>query len=66
MIDSVINLLFRCSHKRLTRPVTPPGRAGKQREQTYVVCLDCGKHFAYDVKLMRIGKQIDAGESPTV
>jgi hypothetical protein len=35
--------------------------------QTYVVCLDCGKHFAYDVKLMRIGKRIDAtGESRSI
>ncbi len=29
------------------------------QSQTYVVCLDCGNHFAYDVKEMRIGKKID-------
>jgi DNA-directed RNA polymerase subunit RPC12/RpoP len=60
VIDTVLNLLFRCSHRRLTRPVTPVVKAGMPGSQTYVVCLDCGKHFAYDVKEMRIGKQIDA------
>lgn len=59
VIDSVLNLLFRCSHRRLTRPVTPTVKAGMPHGQTYVVCLDCGKQFAYDVKEMRIGKQID-------
>jgi DNA-directed RNA polymerase subunit RPC12/RpoP len=64
VIDTVLNLLFRCSHRRLTRPVTPVVKAGHPGGQTYVVCLDCGKHFSYDVKEMRIGKQIDArGES---
>src|SRR5215475_12344120 len=65
MIDTLLNLLFRCSHKRLTRPVTPVSRAGEPQGTTYVVCLDCGKQFSYDVKEMRIGKPIasspDAG-----
>jgi len=56
MIDSVLNLLFRCPHKRLTRPVTPIRVDGKPHGDTYVVCLDCGKQFAYDLKQMRIGK----------
>jgi hypothetical protein len=59
VIDSVLNLLFRCSHRRLTRPVTPVGKAGKPHGDTYVVCLDCGKQFAYDVKEMRIGKPLE-------
>ncbi len=59
MIDSVLNLLFRCSHRRLSRPVTPVVKAGMPQEQTYVVCLDCGHHFAYDVREMRMGKRID-------
>jgi hypothetical protein len=29
------------------------------RSQSYVVCLDCGKQFEYDLKEMRIGKLID-------
>ncbi len=58
MIDSLLNVLFRCSHKRLTRPVTPVSRAGEPHGTTYVVCLDCGKQFSYDVKEMRIGRPI--------
>jgi DNA-directed RNA polymerase subunit RPC12/RpoP len=58
MIDTVLNLLFRCPHRRLTRPVTPVGKAGMPHGETYVVCLDCGKQFAYDTNEMRIGKPI--------
>ena len=54
MIDSLLNLMFRCAHRRLTRPVTPVSRAGVSDGQTYVVCLDCGKQFAYDLREMRI------------
>ena len=59
MIDTVLNLLFRCSHRQLTRPVTPVSMAGVPRGETYVVCLDCGKQFSYDLEKMRIGKPID-------
>ena len=58
MIDSLLNLIFRCSHRRLTRPVTPVSKAGVPQGKTYVVCLDCGKQFAYDLTAMRIGKPI--------
>ena len=54
MIDSVLNLLFRCSHRRLTRPVTPVSRAGVPQGPTYVVCLDCGHEFPYDWNAMKI------------
>src|ERR1700704_6639211 len=59
MIDTVINLLFRCAHRKLTRPVTPVSKAGVANGETYVVCLDCGKQFSYDLNAMRIGKVID-------
>ena len=59
MIDSLLNLLFRCSHRRLTRPVAPITKAGQPHSQSYVVCLDCGKQFEYDLKEMRRGKAID-------
>ncbi len=55
MIDSLLNLLFRCPHRRLTRPVTPVRRDGSPHGATYVVCLDCGKQFRYDLREMRIG-----------
>lgn len=59
MIDSVLNLLFRCPHRRLTRPVAPLTKPGEPHGQSYVVCLDCGKQFEYDVQNMRMGKAID-------
>ena len=68
MIDTILNLLFRCSHRRLTRPVAPITKAGQPHSESYVVCLDCGKQFAYDATEMRIGKAIvqshDSGVLP--
>ena len=66
MIDTVLNLLFRCPHRRLTRPVTPVSKAGVPNGETYVVCLDCGKQFPYDLKEMRIGKAVDHGNDSGV
>jgi hypothetical protein len=59
MIDTLLNLLFRCPHRRLTRPVAPITKAGQPHSHSYVVCLDCGKQFEYDLNEMRIGKAID-------
>jgi hypothetical protein len=59
MIDTLLNLLFRCSHRRLTRPLAPITKAGQPHSQSYVVCLDCGKQFEYDTNQMRMGKAID-------
>lgn len=39
-------ILFGCSHGRLTRPFTI-------QEETYMVCLDCGKQVYYSAKEMR-------------
>lgn len=62
MIDSVVNFLFRCRHKHLTRPVTPANKSGKPHAETYVACLDCGKQFSYDTHEMRIGKPLPVME----
>jgi DNA-directed RNA polymerase subunit RPC12/RpoP len=59
MIDNLLNLLLRCSHRRLTRPVAPITKPGQPHSQSYVVCLDCGKQFEYDVSQMKMGKAID-------
>jgi len=59
VIDSLLNLLLRCSHHRLTRPLTPVSAKGVPPGKTYVVCLDCGKQFTYDLQEMRIGKPVD-------
>jgi hypothetical protein len=67
MINSILNL-FGCSHRRLTRPITPVRKHGDPTGETAVVCLDCGRQFAYDWNHMRIGKPIarsrDAGVLP--
>lgn len=39
-------ILFGCSHSRLTRPFTI-------QEETYMVCLDCGRQVYYSAKEMR-------------
>ena len=65
MIDSILNLLFRCAHRRLTRPFSPLNYGGP-REESYVVCLDCGKQFSYDLEEMRIGKPIDRSHDASV
>ena len=58
MIGRLLDLLFRCGHRSLSRPVTPTKASGEPR-QTYVVCLDCGKRLAYDLNTMRVGKVLD-------
>jgi hypothetical protein len=50
----LLAFFFGCRHDRTTFPMTPPKRPEGQRDSTYIVCLDCGKEFAYDWKEMRI------------
>ncbi|MCU1238923.1 MAG: hypothetical protein JWP63_6890 [Candidatus Solibacter sp.] len=60
MLQSVLNVFFGCGHQRTTFPLTPGRRtpaAPAPTSATYVVCLDCGKEFAYDWKSMRVGEQ---------
>ena len=59
MIDTVLNLLFNCRHRHLTRPFTPVSKSGVSHNETYVVCLDCAKQFAYDLSTMQMGRAID-------
>ena len=53
-----LDLLFGCAHKRTSFPFS--SKAGQRRTAaashtgTYVVCLDCGKEFAYDWQQMRV------------
>lgn len=54
MLQSLLNSLFGCSHQRTTFPQTPSRRSGS-RTGTYVVCLECGKEFAYNWDEMRVG-----------
>jgi hypothetical protein len=60
---SLFDLMFGCSHKRCSFPMTT--RGAKRRSPaaaltgTYVVCLDCGKEFAYDWKSMKLLRNND-------
>jgi hypothetical protein len=55
---TIFDALFGCWHKRTTFPLT--SRRGQRRSEaasrtgTYVVCLDCGREFAYDWQKMRV------------
>jgi hypothetical protein len=51
-VSSVIDWCCGCSHRRKTFPMTLRSRGSSA--ETYVVCLDCGSHFAYDWSRMRI------------
>jgi hypothetical protein len=58
--------LFGCGHRRTSFPMTPRARAGAYGEpgvqsNTYIVCLECGRHFAYDWSAMHIAKRRIAG-----
>jgi hypothetical protein len=46
MVSFFTEILFGCSHSRLTRPFTI-------RQETYMVCLDCGRQIYYSVDEMR-------------
>ena len=58
MLTKFADLFFGCWHKHYSFPITK--RPGQRRSGaalatgTYVVCLDCGKEFAYDWKQMKI------------
>ena len=62
MLQSILDAVMGCSHRRTTFPLTlPRGSAAAQftdasRKGAYVVCLDCGKEFAYNWKEMRIDR----------
>lgn len=69
MLQLILNSLFSCSHTRTTFPQTPgrrnPAQApGATRNGTYVVCLDCGKEFAYDWAGMRVGQPVKPSVAP--
>lgn len=58
MIASLVDVLFGCWHKNYSFPIT--AKRDKRRGTaasvtgTYVVCLDCGKEFAYDWSAMKV------------
>jgi hypothetical protein len=64
MLQSLINMLFGCSHRKTSFPITPARRGAAfsghgAGNGTYVVCLDCGKEFAYNWNEMRVGEPVE-------
>jgi hypothetical protein len=51
IVRAIFNFLYEiflgCSHQHLTRPFT-------LQNETYMVCLDCGKQVYYSAETMRI------------
>ena len=58
MLARFFETFFGCWHNRLSFPMTAKSRSGRSPASsltgTYVVCLDCGKEFAYDWREMKI------------
>jgi hypothetical protein len=58
MFGKLLDAFFGCWHNNLSFPLT--ARSGSRRNAaasltgTYVVCLDCGREFAYDWREMKI------------
>jgi hypothetical protein len=58
MFGRLLDAFFGCWHNNLSFPLT--ARSGSRRNAaasltgTYVVCLDCGREFAYDWREMKI------------
>lgn len=64
-LGAVAGWLGGCSHRRTSFPITLRGSVsldGPQRTaETYIVCMACGRHFAYDWNRMRIARCPAAG-----
>ena len=55
---SLLELIFGCSHKRCSFPITVRGAQRRNPAAsltgTYVACLNCGQEFPYDWNEMKI------------
>jgi len=59
MFNVLLNMLFGCSHRKTSFPLTPRRKLGNTgRTETYVVCLQCGMEFEYDWRNMQIRKAV--------
>jgi hypothetical protein len=58
MFSKLMDAIFGCWHSHYSFPITIRPGAHRSRAAartgTYVVCLDCGKEFAYDWHEMRV------------
>jgi hypothetical protein len=58
-LDGLADMLYGCAHRRTTFPITLRASVTTDGLQigpleTYIVCLSCGRHLAYDWNAMRI------------
>jgi hypothetical protein len=58
MLSKMMDAFFGCRHARYSFPLTIRANSRRTtnnaRTGTYVVCLDCGREFAYDWQEMRV------------
>jgi hypothetical protein len=58
MLAGLFDVLFGCTHKHCSFPITANPRQRRSEAAsvtgTYVVCLDCGREFPYDWKNMKV------------
>lgn len=61
MRADLFDLLFGCWHTKLSFPISVrpglPHRPEPWRTGTYIVCLDCGREFAYDWPQIKTARQ---------
>jgi hypothetical protein len=58
MIARLFDIFFGCRHAHYSFPFTQARLHPIVRKETYVVCLDCGREFHYDLRTMRMGRKI--------
>jgi len=60
MFSKMMDAVFGCRHARYSFPLTIRANSRRatsaSRIGTYVVCLDCGREFAYDWQEMRVAQ----------
>ena len=64
-LGSLLDFLYGCSHRRTSFPITLRARVtvdGQQstHAETYIVCVECGRQFAYDWATMQRAKRLAA------
>jgi hypothetical protein len=62
LLEDLVDRSFGCPHRRTTFPRTLRASVSEDGQQstkaeTYVACLECGRHLAYDWSMMRISRQ---------
>ena len=67
MFSKMMDAVFGCRHARYSFPLTIRANSRRatsaSRIGTYVVCLDCGREFAYDWQAMKVVDTVEVGDS---